>query len=119
MRISAIMRDLHYDRAAACVDGIHDGAPAGNLFGGVDARRIRETLRLRAHRGSFSDNHPGGGTLCVIFSVERRRSMAHARPHARHRCHDDAVTKRDRTEPQWFEKNLDRHLIASFGVFAS
>jgi hypothetical protein len=91
MRVSSVVRDLQNHAASVCVHGSGYASPTCNLFGSIDSRRVRVTLRLPADCRTFRDDQSGGSALRVVLGVQRRRSIPGSRSHPGERRHDDTV----------------------------
>ena len=87
------MPQLQHHGAARRMHGIGDLAPAGHLFGVVDAWRAGVALALGRDLGALGDDHARAGALAVILHHQGAGHVAGVGPAARERRHDDAVAQ--------------------------
>ena len=94
VRDAAHVPQLHHDAAALGVHVIGDAAPAGDLPGTVDARRVEITLSHRADLRRLGDDQPGprdrAGALRVVGAHQLVGHLARAGAVARQRRHHEA-----------------------------
>jgi hypothetical protein len=90
---AAHMPELHENNTALAMDHLRDAAPALDLLGRIDARRVRPASRRFGNLRRLGDDQPArAGPLAVIFDhqIGRRIGWRH-RPHPRERGHDNAM----------------------------
>lgn len=92
------MPQLQHDLAAAAMHFVSDGAPALDLFLGVNAGRVEVALAQRTDLGAFGHNQAGGGALAVILGSKRRGHLTGDGAVTRQRGHDHAVGKIQRAQ---------------------
>ncbi|KAG1244739.1 hypothetical protein G6F68_015328 [Rhizopus microsporus] len=98
------MPQLSHDQAILGVHGGGDLAPALDLLGGPQARRVRIAHALRRDGRGFGQDHAGVGALGVVLDHQVAGHAAFVGALARQRRHDDAVAQREVAGAQGFKQ---------------
>src|ERR1700689_4877853 len=93
-----MMHDLLDDTASASMNRIRNFAPTRNLRRAVNAWHVGVAMPLNTDRSRLGDIKSCGGTLRIIFGIQRRGHAARAGPHAGQCRHNDTVWEFERTK---------------------
>ncbi|MCY1521783.1 hypothetical protein D9M68_566100 [compost metagenome] len=101
---AAHVPQLRHDPAAGGMHGGRDLAPALDLLGRPQPRRVRVAHALRGNGRGLGQDQTGAGALRVVLDHQVVGHAARIGVHARQGRHDDAVGQRQVTDAQGFEK---------------
>ena len=107
---AADVPELGSHLAAMLVYGVGNVAPAGYLFGAVNAGGVGVALAGRGDLRAFADDQSGIGALAVVLAHQLGGNVVRVvRPFAGQRGHDDTVGKRNGPGSQRGQQAVGRH----------